>query len=81
MGSIPIGGSIFLNTGVNNMQDYQLRVVNEKDELDSKIERLRIAIETKPEFVKNDPLLAVQLPIMQDYSAILAQRIKAFKID
>ncbi len=60
---------------------YQQRVVDEKAELDTRREKL-IAFIQSPEFdrisVKDRSLLTRQLMFMDDYSAVLGERICAF---
>lgn len=64
------------------MQPYQLRVVQEKSELDTKIQTLTAFAkseafsETVPEAEQRRMLR--QLVVMQDYSRILGERIAAF---
>ena len=63
------------------MEDYQQRVVDEKDELDQKLDRLSV-------FMKGDTFKGLpseeqsrmdrQLKAMSAYSEILAERIAAF---
>jgi hypothetical protein len=63
------------------MQPHQQRVVDEKAELDSKLEKLR-AFLPSPIFAKLDEderkRLFTQANIMSDYSEILGERIAAF---
>ena len=64
------------------MEDYQRRVVDEKNELDEKLKALR-------DFMHGDiyasldaidqGLLMVQLVAMDNYSDVLARRIELFK--
>lgn len=64
------------------MQPYQLRVVQEKAELDTKIHALTVFAksdafsQTVPEAEQRRMLR--QLVVMQDYSRILGERIDAF---
>lgn len=64
------------------MQPHEERVVNEKQELDVKIEKLVSFIKT-PKFNEldnqNKLLLQFQVEPMQDYSRILGERIALFK--
>jgi len=65
------------------MEEYQLKVVVEKAELDIKILKLLQFIQT-PSFnssllIEEQTRLKKQLSIMVVYSDILAQRIAAFK--
>lgn len=64
------------------MKPYQQRVVQEKSDLDEKLERLRVFIGTD-EFDALDHAeqqrLEKQLWAMRDYSGILNERIAAFK--
>lgn len=57
------------------MQDYQLRVIEEKKELDEKIKKLVT-------FVESDTFKQInledQLSYMEEYSWILGKRIDAF---
>ena len=64
------------------MQPHQQRVVNEKKELDEKLDSLKAFIETSPIF-KSLPAdergrLGKQFDVMAAYSRILSQRIAAF---
>ena len=68
--------------GVTLMQPHQQRVVNEKKELNEKLDSLIAFIETSPIF-KNLPAdererLGRQFDVMTEYSNILSQRIAAF---
>jgi len=64
------------------MQDYQLRVVEEKAELDRKAQALSELIGLSPIFAELDlaeqERLKVQNDIMWQYSEILGARIAAF---
>ena len=64
------------------MEAYQLRVVEEKKELDEKIERLKAFMEGSI-FASLDrderSRLTLQLEHMNGYSEVLGQRIAAFK--
>ena len=65
------------------MKDYQLRVVEEKKELDDKIEKLDDFISSK-DFLKTvssiqQDLLLLQHQWMSNYSKILGMRIKDFE--
>ena len=64
------------------MQPHQERVVNEKKELDEKLDKLKAFIETSSVF-KSLPdderrRLELQFDVMTEYSSILSQRIAAF---
>jgi len=67
-----------------NIPDYQLRVLLEKDELDTKLVALQAFIGTEAfralPVVQQD-LLAQQHSAMERYSSVLAERIKTFGID
>ena len=64
------------------MQPHQQRVVDEKTELDGKLDRLKAFIETNPTFQTLDGdekgRLNRQFDVMAEYSSILGQRIEAF---
>ena len=64
------------------MQPHQDRVVEEKKELDEKIVKLDLFIESNPLFQKvpldEQNRLRSQLDVMQEYSAILKDRIANF---
>lgn len=64
------------------MEDYQKRVVQEKQELDEKISKLGVFIYGNQEFHKlsnsQKDLLIDQLKIMEKYSNILRIRIETF---
>ena len=68
--------------GAENMLDYQIRVVEEKDELDGKIERLA-KFKQSEQFVSvpkdEQDRLTQQLAVMREYSSILGERIAAFE--
>lgn len=65
------------------MQDFQQRVVDEKNELDEKAHKLSDFIGNSPLFEKIDPAeqerMKEQNDIMWQYSEILGKRIAAFK--
>jgi len=65
------------------MEDYQLRVVSEKADLDLLIFHLENFIETNPEYKEleksDQDLLQEQLEVMIKYSEILDVRITRFK--
>jgi hypothetical protein len=65
----------------NHMELFQLRVIDEKKELDEKIAKLQ-AMWDDPIFPTLPPSerlrLEKQANIMQDYSAVLGERIAAF---
>lgn len=62
---------------------HQQRVVDEKNELDAKLQRLTTFIEENPEFHKltgpEQGLLIDQQHIMEDFLDILCRRIALFK--
>jgi hypothetical protein len=64
------------------MQPHQQRVVDEKKELDEKLDRLKAFIDTNPTFktLHEDERgrLNRQFDVMAEYSSILSQRITAF---
>lgn len=64
------------------MQDYQQRVIAERDELETRIFRLRLFLEHSDAFkaldIQNQGLLNSQLEAMEEYSSILTQRIELF---
>ena len=63
------------------MEDYQQRVIEEKKELDEKINKLRIFLGASPFkslTVENQSLLKDQYVVMAQYSTILAKRIDLF---
>jgi hypothetical protein len=64
------------------MQPHQQRVVDEKKDLDEKINKLKAFIETNPTFktLPDDERrrLGRQFDAMAEYSSILSQRIAAF---
>ena len=65
------------------MQPHQQRVVDEKKDLDEKLDKLKAFIETSPTF-KSLPAdergrLGKQYDVMAEYSSILSQRIAAFQ--
>lgn len=65
-----------------NMQPHQQRVVDEKKELDDKLNKLKAFIEANPIFkaLPEDERgrLGRQFDVMAEYSSILSQRIVAF---
>lgn len=63
-------------------QAYQKRVVDEKQQLDEKIQRLKAFLNSPQPSVEYDALLdlSMQLRIMEQYSCILATRISKFKV-
>ena len=77
LGSIPAAGTRFGDT----MQAYQERVLNEKAELDLRLEKLR-AFYLDPLFASlptdEQERLSRQAEVMQQYSEILGQRIAHF---
>jgi len=64
----------------NNMEDYQLRVIEEADELDVKIHKLESFLRLPPKNVLLPELTRLnrQLDAMRLYSYILHNRIKHF---
>lgn len=64
------------------MEPYQQRVVDEKRELDNKIDKLNQFAQNSPIFgkmnLKDQELLLEQLDIMFDYTEILSKRIERF---
>jgi hypothetical protein len=64
------------------MQPHQQRVVDEKKELDEKLDKLKAFIETSSIFkslpVDERDRLGRQFDVMAEYSSILSQRIAAF---
>jgi hypothetical protein len=64
------------------MQPHQQRVVDEKKELDDKLDKLKAFIETSPVFkslhADERGRLGRQFDVMAEYSSILSQRIAAF---
>ena len=70
-----------INIGNENMEDYQKRVVEEKKELDEKIQKLKDFMHptdtTKLDEV-NYGLLMVQLAAMESYTDALSRRIELF---
>lgn len=64
------------------MQPHQQRVVDEKKDLDDKLDKLKAFIETNPVFktLHEDERgrLNRQFDVMAEYSGILGQRIAAF---
>jgi hypothetical protein len=64
------------------MQPHQQRVVEEKKELDGKLDRLIAFIDANPAFgvLYGDERkrLNLQVQVMTEYSSILSQRIAAF---
>ena len=64
------------------MQPHQQRVVDEKKELDEKLDKLKAFIETNPTFksllADERGRLGRQFDVMAEYSSILSQRIAAF---
>ena len=65
------------------MQDYQQRVIDEKKDLDAKIERLETFIDGSAMFAElpSDEIIRLrrQVYTMRLYSEILRDRIAAFK--
>ncbi|MCK9157164.1 MAG: hypothetical protein M0P12_13960 [Paludibacteraceae bacterium] len=65
------------------MEVYQQRVIEEKKELDAKIEKLSTFVDSKafPETVEASERsrLLHQLTVMREYSSILSDRIANFK--
>lgn len=64
------------------MKEYQIRVIEEKIELDQKIKKLSDFILSKRKIPqKESDLMGKQLSIMRNYSACLSERIRAFSCD
>jgi hypothetical protein len=64
---------------MNHLEEFQQRVLNEKQELDGRIERLgKFLSSSKVDVVEDIERydLQEQYYIMRDYSAVLARRIK-----
>jgi hypothetical protein len=64
------------------MEPWQERVIQEKKELDEKIEKLKNFIKNAPEKIATETemlRLEVQFTIMQSYSNILDVRIKSWE--
>lgn len=63
------------------MKPYQERIIEEKDQLDLKKDKLSVFVQS-PYFVEMDDseqrLLSLQLALMEEYSAVLGQRISLF---
>lgn len=61
---------------------YQLRVIEEKAQLDEKLSKLKTFIDGNPTFntmeVTDRHLLVQQVHVMEQYSSVLAQRILRF---
>lgn len=80
---LPLGSIKRLNLepSKENMEAHQLRVVEEKTELDSKLEKLQNFFETET-FAQIDKAeqsrLTRQVEVMGSYSEILQERISAF---
>jgi hypothetical protein len=68
---------------MSQLQPHQQRVVDERRELDTKIEALSVFIRANPVFLNLDAAeqarLKYQSAAMADYSYILGERIGAFK--
>jgi len=63
------------------MAEYQERVLNEKDELDTKIHKLRLFFSSdifRELSFDEQSRLSIQLGLMQQYSNILQERINAW---
>jgi hypothetical protein len=63
------------------MEDFQMRVINEREELSIKISRLHIFLNSNaadPVSAEDKKLLAEQLSTMRDYHSILTSRILKF---
>ncbi len=63
------------------MEDYQKRVVVEKEELDKKREKLKIFMKTRrfSELIGRERFLLVkQTRLMEEYSQVLADRVATF---
>lgn len=63
------------------MKDYQKRVINERNDLNTKLERLNAFLDDNHTNVILDELerLRKQTVVMQQYLEILDKRIEAFK--
>jgi hypothetical protein len=65
------------------MPPYQKRVLDEKEQLDERIEKLEGYLDDTDRVAKLSPdeqeLLGRQLSAMQEYSAILEERISLFR--
>lgn len=66
------------------MQAHQQRVVDEKKELDEKLDKLKAFIESSPTFkglhADERGRLGRQFDVMAEYLSILSQRIDAFPV-
>jgi hypothetical protein len=66
------------------MEECQKRVIEEKEELDNKIAKLKSFINESPVFVemaeKQQKLLCQQYCHMEDYSDVLGERIADFMV-
>lgn len=60
------------------MEPWQKRVVDEYEELVSRLEKLDSFLENVDNLPKVDPLLVVQRDIMMAYATVLNQRIVKF---
>lgn len=61
------------------MEDWQQRVVEERDQLGEKIDKLKIFLDNNNKIDEFDfEILDLQLSIMQSYAAILNSRISRF---
>ena len=59
------------------MENYQIRVVEEQNELNSKIDKLRAFLESEPDV--DTTLLLIQCHVMISYSQVLQARIAEWK--
>jgi crAss001_48 related protein len=68
-----------------SLQDFEQRVIDEKTELDEKLDRLELFIDHSSDFTnlteQNKQLLIAQKNAMLTYSNILGLRISLFDID
>ena len=64
------------------MQEFQQRVLDEKKDLDDKLDKLKAFINTDEKFLRlsvgEQLRLERQAEIMQDYSDVLTERIASF---
>ena len=61
------------------MEDYQERVIDEKAELDAKLEKLQTFLAKDMEIASDElDRLKRQAEVMAEYSKILGERIEAF---
>lgn len=60
------------------MEDYQKRVIEEREDLDIKVQKLGLFLYQNKVSEKETNLLEKQLAIMEEYSDILRERIYLF---